>query len=187
MHPDTTGGRRGAALRTLARRAILGTPATARGRRWRPVEADPDRDDEDYYLPPIPGRVTQWRLNRVLQDERESCLIIGRVLRTRFTALCHCATVIQNMSAGIKPTIELTDEGDQWVARDIETGVASHGPTREAALENLDDALALRRGKTGDQVRTASEEADVLEELGIDSDEVADALAENDELPDCLK
>ena len=37
--------------------------------------------------------------------------------------------------------IILTEEDDWWVAKDEETGVTSQGRTREAALENLDEAL----------------------------------------------
>ena len=50
------------------------------------------------------------------------------------------------MSTGIEPTITLTDEGEWWVAKDTETGVASQGRTREDALDNLDDAVAAYNG-----------------------------------------
>ena len=36
--------------------------------------------------------------------------------------------------------ITLTREDDWWVARDDDTGIANQGETREAALENLDEA-----------------------------------------------
>ena len=40
--------------------------------------------------------------------------------------------------------IQLIDVGDGWwSALDQETGVASQGPTRQKALENLDEAVAL--------------------------------------------
>jgi predicted RNase H-like HicB family nuclease len=39
--------------------------------------------------------------------------------------------------------IKLTQEGDWWVAKDEEEGVASQGETRVEALENLDEAVAL--------------------------------------------
>lgn len=40
--------------------------------------------------------------------------------------------------------IRLLEEDDGWwSAVDEETGVSSQGPTREAALENLDEAVAL--------------------------------------------
>lgn len=66
------------------------------------------------------------------------------------------------MSAGIEPTITLSESDEWWIARDTETGVTSQGKTREAALENLDEALAGYHGE-GD---TPSDEE--LRELGID-------------------
>ena len=51
------------------------------------------------------------------------------------------------MSAEIEPTITLTDEDGWWVATDTETGVTSHGRTREVALERLDEALEGYRGE----------------------------------------
>lgn len=42
--------------------------------------------------------------------------------------------------------IRLWQEDDWWVARDVETGVTTQGESREAALENLDDAVALTMG-----------------------------------------
>ncbi len=43
------------------------------------------------------------------------------------------------MSAGKR--IVLEQDGDLWVAEDVETGVASQGETRERALANLDEAV----------------------------------------------
>ena len=40
-------------------------------------------------------------------------------------------------------------EDDWWVATDVETGVTTQGHSREAALENLDEAVALHDGETG--------------------------------------
>lgn len=68
------------------------------------------------------------------------------------------------MSRGVEPTITLTEDGDWWVARDVETGVTSQGRTRKAALDNLDEALAGYRGEGG-----APTEED-LRDLGIDPD-----------------
>ncbi|AKH98013.1 type II toxin-antitoxin system HicB family antitoxin [Halanaeroarchaeum sulfurireducens] len=74
------------------------------------------------------------------------------------------------MSTGIEPTITLTEEEDWWVARDTETGVASQGRTKTAALDNLDEALAGYRGEG----RTPSDEE--LREAGIDPERnVSDA------------
>ncbi len=39
--------------------------------------------------------------------------------------------------------ITLTREDDWWVARDDDTGIASQGETRGAALEHLDKAVRL--------------------------------------------
>lgn len=66
------------------------------------------------------------------------------------------------MSTGVGPTITLTDRGDWWVAEDTETGVTSQGRTREAALDNLDEAL---EGYEGAGEPPSDEE---LQEFGID-------------------
>lgn len=50
------------------------------------------------------------------------------------------------MSTEIEPTITLTKRRDYWVAIDTETGVGGQGETREEALRELDDAVALYRG-----------------------------------------
>lgn len=66
--------------------------------------------------------------------------------------------------------IRLIDEPDGgWSAIDVDTNVASQGETRAAALENLDEALALYKGETGESIE---DETEFLEELGIDPDEV---------------
>lgn len=77
--------------------------------------------------------------------------------------------------------------GDQWVARDEETGVASQGATRQEALENLDEAVALYTGEIGESVGTPEAERAVLRDLGIDPDEVAAARDENVELPEFMQ
>jgi len=41
--------------------------------------------------------------------------------------------------------IHLWQEKGRWIARDVETGVATQGESRSAALTNLDDAVAVRR------------------------------------------
>lgn len=62
--------------------------------------------------------------------------------------------------------IHLRLEDGTWVAEDVETGVASQGATREAALENLDEAVALYDGEVGR--RPTDEE---LREMGIDPED----------------
>ena len=62
----------------------------------------------------------------------------------------------------------LENEDGWWTAVDRETGVASQGETREAALENLDEAVALHRGE-GEPIE--DEEA-FLRDVGIDPENV---------------
>ncbi|MFB6138944.1 MAG: type II toxin-antitoxin system HicB family antitoxin [Halosimplex sp.] len=77
----------------------------------------------------------------------------------------------------VEITLSLGESGDLWVARDEETGVASQGETREEALENLDEAVALYLGETG---REPTDEE--LREVGIDPDENSSG-----DLPDVLQ
>lgn len=65
-------------------------------------------------------------------------------------------------SAARTITLTLAEDEEWWVARDEETGVTSQGRTREAALDNLDEAVA---GYYGDGREPTDEE---LRELGID-------------------
>lgn len=91
------------------------------------------------------------------------------------------------MSTGIEPTITLTDEGEWWVAKDTETGVASQGKTREEALDNLDEAVALHKDEVGEAIDSWNEEREALEELGIDPEEVATARDEERDLPEFMR
>jgi hypothetical protein len=74
--------------------------------------------------------------------------------------------------------IRLVDDGEWWVATDVETGVTSQGDTREAALANLDEAVALNRGEIG---RPPTDEE--LREMGIDPE---DNVTGDQEPPDVL-
>ena len=58
--------------------------------------------------------------------------------------------------------IRLWREEDCWIATDVETGVTTQGQSRQRALANLDDAVALHDGTAG----TPPSE-DELRELGI--------------------
>jgi len=91
------------------------------------------------------------------------------------------------MSSGRE--IRLTDdpESEYWVAKDIETGVASQGKTREQALENLDEAVGLYRGEIGESIDSWEEEKAALEEMGIDPDEVKANREATDGLPDFMQ
>lgn len=75
--------------------------------------------------------------------------------------------------------IRLVETGKGWVATDVEWDVTSQGETRTAALENLDDAVALRRGDRGRPPSDAE-----LSELGIDPD---DNVTGEDEPADVLE
>ena len=59
--------------------------------------------------------------------------------------------------------IHLWREDNWWIAKDVETGVTTQGQSRGAALENLDEAVALHNGEIGSE--PTDEE---LRELGID-------------------
>lgn len=59
--------------------------------------------------------------------------------------------------------IRLWREEDWWIASDVETGVTTQGESRDKALENLDEAVALHEGEVG---REPTDEE--LRELGID-------------------
>ncbi|UTF55841.1 type II toxin-antitoxin system HicB family antitoxin [Natronosalvus rutilus] len=45
--------------------------------------------------------------------------------------------------------IRLWQEDDWWVAKDVDTGVTTQGESREEALDNLDDAVAVYTGERG--------------------------------------
>ena len=74
--------------------------------------------------------------------------------------------------------IRLWREDDWWVAKDVETGVTTQGQSREAALENLDEAVALHNDEVG---RAPTDEE--LREMGIDP---ADNTTGEQEPPDVL-
>lgn len=59
--------------------------------------------------------------------------------------------------------IRLWREEDVWVATHVATGVTTQGESRETALENLDEAVALHAGDAGHE--PTDEE---LRDMGID-------------------
>lgn len=75
--------------------------------------------------------------------------------------------------------IRLWREDDWWIAKDIETGVTTQGRSREDALSNLDEAVALHNDEIG---REPTDEE--LRELGIDP---ADNTTGDEEPPDVLR
>jgi predicted RNase H-like HicB family nuclease len=77
-------------------------------------------------------------------------------------------------------TIQLVENpSGTWTARDETTGVASQGETRQEALANLDEAVALYRGEVGHE--PTDEE---LRDLGVDPEV---ARSQDGELPDVLE
>jgi predicted RNase H-like HicB family nuclease len=88
---------------------------------------------------------------------------------------------------GPNQEIRLVNSEGMWVATDIGTGIASQGESREAALENLDDALALHRGEVGESVESPEAEREILRELDIDPDEIEAAREDADNLPDFME
>lgn len=88
---------------------------------------------------------------------------------------------------GPEQEIRLVNSGELWVATDVETGVASQGETREDALANLDEAVALHRGEIGDSIESPEAEREVLRDLGIDPDEVEQAREDAGELPEFMQ
>jgi len=74
--------------------------------------------------------------------------------------------------------IRLWREDDRWVAEDVETGVTTQRQSREATLENLDEAVALHEGEIG-----AAPTAEELREVGIDP---TDNTTGDEEPPDVL-
>lgn len=80
-----------------------------------------------------------------------------------------------DVDAQVEDRITLHREDDLWVATHEDTGVASHGETREEALENLDEAVALHRGEIGEPVTDED-----LEEWGLDPEGAPDELEPSD-------
>ena len=65
-------------------------------------------------------------------------------------------------TAPVNISLSLGEGGEMWVARDEDTGVTSQGSTRQAALDNLDEAVAGYHG-AGETPSDAD-----LRDLGID-------------------
>jgi len=86
------------------------------------------------------------------------------------------------MSTTRKITLIEEKEGG-WSAIDEELGVASCGDTRQEALEMLDEAVALHQGE-GEPI---DDEDAVLEELGLDPEEINAARDQHDELPEFMQ
>lgn len=78
----------------------------------------------------------------------------------------------------VQRRILLTEENGRWTAEDKETGVASQGETRTAALAHLDNALELYQDEDAGRAPTEEE----LRAVGINPDE-----NQSGELPEILR
>lgn len=72
----------------------------------------------------------------------------------------------------------IENEDGWWTARDCKAGVTTQGETREVALNNLDEAVALYHGEIGHEPTDKE-----LRDLGIDPED----NTTGGELPDVLK
>jgi predicted RNase H-like HicB family nuclease len=79
--------------------------------------------------------------------------------------------------------MKLSEDGEMWIITDEDTGVTTQGETREHALKMLDEAAALHAGNGED----VADEAALLEDLGLDPDEIEAAQAESEELPEFMQ
>lgn len=84
-------------------------------------------------------------------------------------------------SSSPRPAVEnislsLSEDGEVWIAKDEDTGVASQGETREEALEMLDEAVAGVQGEG--RPPTDAE----LRELGIDLENNESGSLEDSEI-----
>lgn len=87
------------------------------------------------------------------------------------------------MALDAPQTIMLSEEDDgTWVAIDTELHVGGQGMTREEALSELDDAVALHTGEGGEPIE--DEEA-FLREIGIDPEEIEEEGGKD--LPDFMR
>jgi predicted RNase H-like HicB family nuclease len=76
------------------------------------------------------------------------------------------------------------DTGGGGVSTDLDSGVASQGETRIGALKNLDEAVELY---LIDNEYNPEEEREILEEIGLDPEEIEAAQEENRELPEFMQ
>lgn len=72
--------------------------------------------------------------------------------------------------------ILLVEDGDWWVATDTATGVTSQGETREAALENLDEAVAGFEGEGREPTVSDLRDLEIDPENNVSGDQVPEEL-----------
>jgi len=84
-------------------------------------------------------------------------------------------------------TLSKGEDDPTWSAVDEDLGVASVGDTREEALKNLDEAVTLHIGEAGQSIDTPEEERKVLDDLGIDPDEIDDDREDASDVPEFMQ
>jgi predicted RNase H-like HicB family nuclease len=90
-----------------------------------------------------------------------------------------------SMSQTRRIELKEADDGDWWVSRDLETGVASQGPTKEEALRNLDEAVELYER---DSEYDPEKEREIMEEIGLDPERQAELREEREgEMPEFMQ
>ena len=83
----------------------------------------------------------------------------------------------ENAGVPTRISLELSDDGEVWLVRDEDTGVATEGETRQHALEMLDEAVAAYKGEAG---REPTDEE--LREVGIDPEQNTSGSIEDSEI-----
>ena len=82
----------------------------------------------------------------------------------------------ENPGVPTRISLELSEDGEVWLVRDEETGVATEGETRQHALEMLDEAVAAYNG--AGRKPTDKE----LREVGIDPEQNTSGSLEDSEI-----
>lgn len=87
--------------------------------------------------------------------------------------------------------VRFVEEGDLWVAHHDLSGVVSQGRTRGEAHEMITEAVLLYRGEIGEPIETWEDEKELLEELDLTDEEIAELKKSRDddpqELPEFLQ
>ena len=84
----------------------------------------------------------------------------------------------EGTASPVNISLSLGESGELWIARDEDTGVTSQGPTRQSALQNLDEAVAGYHG-AGEPPADES-----LRDLGIDPERNVSGSADDSDIFD---
>ncbi len=83
--------------------------------------------------------------------------------------------------------VELFRDDDLVVARHLPTGVVSQGYSAHHALEMLEEAVELHHGVCDESIDSWDEQAELLEDIGINPEEVKQSREGNSDLPDFMQ